>query len=91
MLRSFAETLKQCGGDAWWFVVALPPVVACAGFWERGGQAAFAGLLLILVVRVFHLISRQRPGRWEYTRFPPLSQHDWRAARSKLVKQQNGR
>lgn len=90
MWESFCEALQDFGRSGALFIFAMLAVSVALPFWYHGGPFALGALLLVFLIRTWRLARRHNGQAWNRLgKLPPLSQNDWRAARSKLLKQKN--
>jgi hypothetical protein len=89
MWRSLADTFRDCGRNATLFVVVVLALGAAA---FAGGEACLWTALAVIVAVALRVIwgALHPPARrWQYAKLPPLSQNEWRAARTKLTATQD--
>jgi hypothetical protein len=93
MWKAFAEHLKECGRHGGGlFLIGLLGAPACAVLVTMLGESAapalWAAWLVVFLGGLARFIHQWRnPAR--LGRLPPLSRHDLRVARSKLMKHRN--
>jgi hypothetical protein len=92
MWKAFAEHFKECGRNGTLFVFALMAILLTTFFVSALGKGvivtlwiAWAVLLVRSAVKFVH--EWKNPAR--LGKMPPLSQHDLRTARSKLMNVRN--
>lgn len=86
MLHAFCEHLSHCGRNGAPFFFAFTAVIGSVSLGPWGGLV-FLALLGVGLLWVVAGAAAQRDKCERLGKLPPLSDHDWRAARSKLTSQ----
>jgi hypothetical protein len=92
MWKAFAEHFKECGRNGTLFVFALAGVMLATLVTSVLGDAAITTLWItwgVLLIRSGARFVRDWKNPARLGKLPPLSQHDLRSARSKLMNHRN--
>jgi hypothetical protein len=92
MWKAFAEHFKECGRNGTLFVAALMAILLVTFFVSAWGKGVIITLWVawsVLLMRsgIRFVYDWKNPAR--LGKMPPLSQHDRRIARSKLINVRN--
>jgi hypothetical protein len=86
MWQGFCEQLRECGRDGKLFFFIFQVLLLSGVFWDHGGALLLLSVILVSVLWLLLTVVRQRDRFEKLGPFPPLSERELQAARSKLVR-----